>query len=65
MIALTVKRSIVPMGIEIIAYSPGRGAGMKAVVKVLRADMHPKTAEKAISLDERRNFPKAIHHHLR
>lgn len=50
---LAVNTRIVPTGIDINAYSPGSGAGMKAVVKVLRDDRHPKMDIRARSLDEK------------
>ena len=40
-IALAVRRRIVPTGIAIIPYRPGRGAGMKVVVNPINEDSVP------------------------
>lgn len=61
MIVLIVRMRIVPMGIEMTAYSPGSGAGMKFVVKVLSDDMHANMDVSAISFDDRIVFFKGVH----
>ena len=40
--SLAVRRRMVPTGIAMIAYRPGRGAGIKAVVNPISEDRVPK-----------------------
>lgn len=61
MIVLIIRMRIVPVGIEMTAYSPGSGAGMMAVVNVLSDDMHANMDVSAISFDDRSVFFKGVH----
>jgi hypothetical protein len=47
---------MVPIGTAITPYKPGRGAGMKAVVKVASDDKHPKVAIKTKSFESNNLF---------
>ena len=59
-IVLTTSMINVLTGMEITAYNPGREAGIKLVVNVLNAEMHPNIEENAISLEDKRGFLKAF-----
>jgi hypothetical protein len=52
-ISTTVKMRIVLMGMAIIAYDPGSGAGIKAVVTVANEEAQPKTAITAMPFTEK------------
>lgn len=51
-----IKMKMVPIGTAITPYKPGRGAGMRAVVKVASDDKHPKVAIKTKSFESNNLF---------
>lgn len=53
-IPLAVRTKTVAAGMAMIAYKPGRGAGINAVVNVASEDMEPKSDIRARFLEEKK-----------